>query len=304
MSAQVLCLHIFQTKNSIEKLQKEIIKICDDAHVAVDKVDFSQWKDEIQEVALGKPNPFEIIHKRWAWGLWCVTSTIFYFCVLIVPITSSVVPTHLFIVALDDILTSCKTSTPLFETCILSNFIFWGFIRMLYVDWQWSCLYLLAESIKKAEIELTDTEDYVINVAELLSVGQLPETIKSCVGGDLLKLAWESGISAQCFSKNSSVGGKKDTVLSFFRKLNLTEDSHRQLMQSSVTEIRFKIGKSFQREIDKSYLNIFQLSSNARRLTGKKANCYLSLFTQVVSHGEGYKGERKLHASISQCIQW
>ena len=110
----------------------------------------------------------------------------------------------------------------------------------------------------------------MINVAELLSVGQLPETIKGCVGGgDLLKLAWESGISSQCFSKNGSVDGKRDAALSFFGKLNLPEDNHRQLMQSSVTEIRFKIGKSFQREIDKSYLNIFQLSSNARRLTGK-----------------------------------
>lgn len=123
----------------------------------------------------------------------------------------------------------------------------------------------------------------MINVAELLSVGQLPETIKSCVAGNLLKLAWESGMSSQCFSKNRSVDGKRDATLSFFRKLNLAEDNHRHLIQSSVSEIRFKIGKSFQREIDRSYLNIFQLSSNARRLTGKAVKCQLSFFTQVVS---------------------
>ena len=58
-----ICLHVFQTKNSIEKLQKEITKICDDARVAVDKIDFSQWKNEIQQIALGKLSPYEFVHK-------------------------------------------------------------------------------------------------------------------------------------------------------------------------------------------------------------------------------------------------
>lgn len=57
LSAQVLhfsYLYVFQTKNSIEKLQKETIKICEDAHVTVDQIDFSKWKSDIQQIALGK----------------------------------------------------------------------------------------------------------------------------------------------------------------------------------------------------------------------------------------------------------
>ena len=114
---------------------------------------------------------------------------------------------------------------------------------------------------------MTKTEDYVLNVAELHSIGKLPESISICDVEILCKLAWECTMSPKCLAKIRSLDEKKKLCLSFFATLNLTEDNHRQ-SESSVLVIRFKLGKVFQREIEKSYPSIFQMSSNARRLTG------------------------------------
>ncbi len=115
---------------------------------------------------------------------------------------------------------------------------------------------------------MTKTEDYVLNVAELLSIGKLPESISICDGEILRKLAWECTMSPKCLAKIRSLDEKKKLCLSSFATLNLTEDNHRQLLESSVLGIRLKLGKVFRQEIKKSCLSIFQMSSNARRLTG------------------------------------
>lgn len=44
----------FQTKKSIVKHKEELSKICEDSHISSDQIDFSQWKNEIQQIALGK----------------------------------------------------------------------------------------------------------------------------------------------------------------------------------------------------------------------------------------------------------
>ena len=75
-------------------------------------------------------------------------------------------------------------------------------------------------------------------------------------------------MSPKSLFKSKSLDEKRHSCLSFFTKLNTSEENHRQLLESSAFGIRLKLAKVFQREIEKSYLSIFQMSSNARRLTG------------------------------------
>ena len=122
----------------------------------------------------------------------------------------------------------------------------------------------------------------MLTIADLHSIGKLPDDISTCDGGILLKLAWESGMASKYPIKNRSVDEKRALSLSFFAKLDMDEEKHRQLLESSVLAIRLKFGKAFQREIEKRYLSIFQLSSNARRLTGKCEIVFTLYFFQMI----------------------
>ena len=139
-----------------------------------------------------------------------------------------------------------------------------------------------AESTKKSEVDLTSAEAHVLTIADLHSIGKLPDGVITCDGGLLLKLAWESGIASKYPIKNRSVDEKRALSLSFFAKLHLNEEKHRQLLESSVLAIRLEFGRAFRREIEKRYLSIFQLSLNARRLTGKCEIVFTLYFFQMI----------------------
>ncbi len=47
-------VYSFQTRKSVVKLKEELSQMCEDSKVSEDQIDFSQWKNEIQQIALGK----------------------------------------------------------------------------------------------------------------------------------------------------------------------------------------------------------------------------------------------------------
>ena len=49
----------FQTRKSVVKLKEELSQMCEDSKVSEDQIDFSQWKNEIQQIALGKLHSLE-----------------------------------------------------------------------------------------------------------------------------------------------------------------------------------------------------------------------------------------------------
>ena len=133
------------------------------------------------------------------------------------------------------------------------------------------------ESEKNSEEHFTEVENYTLGVAHLHAVGKLPCDIGNVEGAPLLSMIWEHGILGGSITPSKCIEEQRRITVKFFRELNLDHASHSQLLQATVKCIRAKVGRMLQQEIEKAYLSIFQLSANARCLSGLLQACRMVL---------------------------
>ncbi|XP_065062189.1 uncharacterized protein LOC135689015 isoform X1 [Rhopilema esculentum] len=146
--------------------------------------------------------------------------------------------------------------------------------------------------------DVTETEEYVLVLAELHVIGQVPDTVAIFDGPSLLRLNWEHRIFRQKLCRARSVYEKRAFALRCLRKFCLSEEDHRQIL----IQLRIKLGHFFQQEIERSYLSIFQMSTNARRLSDSSKH-FVKLIKKCKKEKESLRPTIEAYNSIAADFQ-